>query len=174
MSSLGSLNINLSLETAQFNQALNKSGHQTQKFVRQFEANFSAAQNRAKQFSERTTQYLNNIERAANSINKTTAWSFRIDNFSRLKEVASQTLKYADKLNVSSLSAISANMGSITAGAIKIGSLNGNYGTLFEVASNGGFRLIARDSSGGIELSSSRRALSVWNGANEIVKVGKL
>ncbi|MDH3001635.1 hypothetical protein A1D23_13430 [Chelonobacter oris] len=80
----------------------------------------------------------------------------------------------ADKLNVSTLSAVSANMGSITAGSMKIGALSGNTGTLFEVASNGGFRLVSRDSSGGIELSSSTRALTVWNGNTQVVKVGKL
>lgn len=79
-----------------------------------------------------------------------------------------------DKLSVSNLSAISANLGSITGGSLKIGSLNGNYGTLFEIQSNGGFRLISRDSSGGIELSSATRALHVYDGVNEIIKVGKL
>ncbi|MCI7353054.1 MAG: hypothetical protein SPE06_02960 [[Actinobacillus] rossii] len=100
MSGLGSLNINLSLETAQFNQALNKSTYQTQQFARQFEVNFANAQSRAKQFSERTTQYLNNIEKAANSINKTA----NISLFSSvgglaggyLKSATSQTLQYAD------------------------------------------------------------------------------
>lgn len=100
MSGLGSLNINLSLETAQFNQALNKSTYQTQQFARQFEVNFANAQSRAKQFSERTTQYLNNIEKAANSINKTA----NISLFSNigglaggyLQSAASQTLQYAD------------------------------------------------------------------------------
>ena len=80
----------------------------------------------------------------------------------------------ADKISVSTLSALSANLGSITGGAIKIGSMNGNYGTLFEVNAQGGFRLISRDSSGGIELSSATRALTVWNGVNEIIRVGKL
>ena len=80
----------------------------------------------------------------------------------------------ADKINVSTLSALSANLGSITGGAIKIGSMNGNYGTLFEVNAQGGFRLIARDSLGGIEISSATRALTVWDGVNEVVKVGKL
>ena len=100
MASLGNLNISLNLETVQFQQGLNKSAYQSQKFARQFEANFSAAQNRARQFSERTTQYLNNIERAANSINKTA----NIGLFSNiagwatgnLSAATSQTLKYAD------------------------------------------------------------------------------
>lgn len=59
MSSLGSLNILLSLDSIQFNQALDKSSYQTQKFAKQVELNFTKAQAKAKQFSERTTQYLN-------------------------------------------------------------------------------------------------------------------
>lgn len=78
-----------------------------------------------------------------------------------------------DKLNVNSLSAISANLGSITAGSLRIGSFDGTNGTLFEIQSNGGFRLISRDSSGGIELSSITRALHVYEGVNEVVRVGK-
>lgn len=80
----------------------------------------------------------------------------------------------ADKLNVTSISSISADLGTINGGSLKIGSLNGNFGTLFEVQSNGGFRLISRDASGGIELSSATRALHVWDGGTEVVKVGKL
>ena len=80
----------------------------------------------------------------------------------------------ADKLNVTSISSISADLGVITGGSLKIGSLNGNFGTLFEVQSNGGFRLISRDASGGIELSSATRALHVWDGGSEVVRVGKL
>ena len=48
MSSLGSLNILLSLDSIQFNQALDKSSYQTQKFAKQF--NFTKAQDKAKQF----------------------------------------------------------------------------------------------------------------------------
>lgn len=80
----------------------------------------------------------------------------------------------ADRLNVTSISSINANLGAITGGSLKIGSLNGNFGTLFEVQSNGGFRLISRDASGGIELSSFTRALHVWNGGTEAIRVGKL
>lgn len=80
----------------------------------------------------------------------------------------------AGHITVSTLSTLSANLGSITGGAIRIGSMNGNYGTLFEVNPQGGFRLISRDSSGGIELSSVTRALTVWDGVNEVVKVGRL
>ena len=87
--------------------------------------------------------------------------------------VATRSLT-ADKLNVTSISSISADLGAITGGSLKIGSLNGNFGTLFEVQSNGGFRLISRDASGGIELSSATRALHVWDGGAEVVRVGKL
>ena len=87
--------------------------------------------------------------------------------------VAARSLT-ADKLNVTSISSISADLGTINGGSLKIGSLNGNFGTLFEVQSNGGFRLISRDASGGIELSSATRALHVWDGGTEVVKVGKL
>lgn len=100
MSSLGNLNISLNLETVQFQQGLSKSAYQSQKFSKDFKVNLSAAQSRARQFSERTTEYLNNIERAANSINKTA----NIGLFSNiagwatgnLSAAASQTLKYAD------------------------------------------------------------------------------
>lgn len=78
-----------------------------------------------------------------------------------------------DKLNVNSLSAITANLGAITGGSLKIGNLNGNNGTMFQIEWTGGFRLISRDSSGGIELSSATRALHVYDGANEVVRVGK-
>lgn len=87
--------------------------------------------------------------------------------------VATRSLT-ADKLNVTSISSISADLGAITGGSLKIGSLNGNFGTLFEVQSNGGFRLVSRDASGGIELSSFTRALHVWNGGTEAIRVGKL
>ncbi|EEY09676.1 phage tape measure protein [Mannheimia haemolytica serotype A2 str. OVINE] len=100
MASLGNLNISLSLETVQFQQGLNKSAYQSQKFSREFQVNLSAAQNKARQFSERTTQYLNNIERAATSINKTANISLfsSIANWAgnNLVSAASQTLKYAD------------------------------------------------------------------------------
>ena len=89
------------------------------------------------------------------------------------KHIASKSIT-AKELNVESLSAISADLGAITGGSLKIGSLNGNFGTLFEVQSNGGFRLISRDATGGIELSSATRALHVWDGGAEVVRVGKL
>lgn len=100
MASLGGLNISLNLETVQFQQALNKSAHQSQKFARQFNVNLIDAQGRAKQFSERTTQYLNNIEQAANSINKTANISLfsSVGNWlgGNLSSAVSQMFQYAD------------------------------------------------------------------------------
>ena len=96
MSSLGSLYIGLSLDTVQFQNGLSKSEYQTRKFTRQFEANFSRAQERARQFSERTTQYLNNIEKAANNINSTTKWSFRLDNLGRAQDLSKQAIAMMD------------------------------------------------------------------------------
>ncbi|HHF5091411.1 TPA: tape measure protein [Haemophilus influenzae] len=100
MSSLGSLNILLSLDSIQFNQPLDKSSYQTQKFAKQFELNFTKAQAKAKQFSERTTQYLNNIEKAANTINKTTSRTFWAgivsSGGSYLSSGISDVIKYAD------------------------------------------------------------------------------
>lgn len=100
MSSLGSLNILLSLDSIQFNQVLDKSSYQTQKFAKQFELNFTKAQAKAKQFSERTTQYLNNIEKAANTINKTTSRTFWAGIISSggsyLSSGISDVMKYAD------------------------------------------------------------------------------
>jgi predicted phage tail protein len=89
------------------------------------------------------------------------------------RHIATKSLT-ANLLKVDSLSAVSANLGSVTAGSLKIGKLNGNFGTMFEVQSSGGFRLIARDATGGIELNSASRALHVWDGAKEAVRVGKL
>nr|DAN48519.1 MAG TPA: Tail tape measure [Bacteriophage sp.] len=96
MSSLGSLYIGLSLDTVQFQDGLSKSEYQTRKFTRQFEANFSRAQEKARQFSERTTQYLNNIEKAANNINSTTKWSFRLDNLGRAQDLSKQVIAMMD------------------------------------------------------------------------------
>ena len=55
---LGQLNIQLTLDQARFQQNLEK------------------AQNRAKQFSVRSSQYLNNIEKAAQNLNNFTRGTF--------------------------------------------------------------------------------------------------
>lgn len=76
MSSLGSLNIQLSLDTVKFQQALSKSDHQTQRFVRNFTVDMDKARHSARQFADRTTTYLNNIEKAANNINRNSNFQF--------------------------------------------------------------------------------------------------
>ena len=60
MSSLGSLNIHLSLETAQFQQGLSKSTTQTQHFTKNFVLDMDKAQRSARQLADRTTAYLGN------------------------------------------------------------------------------------------------------------------
>ena len=97
MSSLGSLNIQLSLDTVQFQQALSKSDHQTQKFVKNFTVDMDKARNSARQFADRTTDYLRNIEDAAKNINTATKWEFRINNFERVQALASSFIQIADK-----------------------------------------------------------------------------
>ena len=96
MSSLGSLNIYLSLEAAQFQQALSKSTAQTQHFTKTFVVDMDKAQRSARQFAERTTAYLGNIEKAANNINKAAKWDFRFDNIDRVKSAAKEFIKLAD------------------------------------------------------------------------------
>ncbi|WP_052122327.1 tape measure protein [Chelonobacter oris] len=80
--SLGVLNIQLALDQVQFQQNLTK------------------AQQKAKQFSDKTTQYLGNIEKAAQSINRSTNWSFisAIGNlgFNSLSSGAQKFIHYAD------------------------------------------------------------------------------
>lgn len=76
--SLGHLNISLSLDTVLFQQ------------------NMVKAEQKARQFADRTTQYLGNIEAAANNINKAAKWDFRFDNFDRVKSVATSFIQMAD------------------------------------------------------------------------------
>lgn len=72
------LTIELGLENAKFNSALDN------------------AQNRLQSFSAKTTKYLNNIERAANSINTNTSLMFWTDMVSRAGGAFSMLAKYAD------------------------------------------------------------------------------
>ncbi|MGC7561325.1 tape measure protein [Pasteurella sp. PK-2025] len=76
--SLGYLNIQLALDQVKF------------------QSNLEKAQKKAKQFSERTTQYLNNIEKAAQSINNVTKWQFRGDIANLLSSAAQQAIRYAE------------------------------------------------------------------------------
>lgn len=78
MSSLGRLNIELTLEQAKF------------------QANLDKAQRRAKEFSEKTQSYLGNIEKAMLSINKSNTWAKNLFGFSVSKDSIQRLVNYAD------------------------------------------------------------------------------
>ena len=75
---LGYLNIQLTLEQAKF------------------QSNLEKVQRKAKQFFERTTKYLNNIEKAASSINSNTRLQLKLEQLGYLKQAAQVVIKYAD------------------------------------------------------------------------------
>lgn len=97
MSSLGQLNISLTLENAKFQSALTKSDYEAQKFARHFVLNMDQATQKARQFSQRTTQYLSNIEQAAKNINNVTKWEFRANNLGRIQELATTLFGITDR-----------------------------------------------------------------------------
>ncbi|QIM65273.1 phage tail tape measure protein [Frederiksenia canicola] len=97
MSSLGSLNIQLTLDSVYFEKGLAKSDYQAQKFAKNFKVDMDKMANSAKQFANRTTSYLNNIEQAAKNINTATKWEFRFSNIERFKSLGSQFSQYADQ-----------------------------------------------------------------------------
>ncbi|QIM66273.1 phage tail tape measure protein [Mannheimia granulomatis] len=97
MSSLGQLNIYLSLEAIQFQQALGKSEQQAQKFAKNFQVDLEKTKNAAKQFSNRTVKYLGNIENAAKNINTATKWEFKLNNLERLRNAAGQLSQFSDR-----------------------------------------------------------------------------
>lgn len=76
---LGYLNIQLALDSVKFQQ------------------NLTNAERKVRQFSERTTQYLSNIEQAANNINKTSKLSFHLNNFDRIKNITSIAIELSDR-----------------------------------------------------------------------------
>ncbi|ABR74609.1 hypothetical protein CBG46_09890 [Actinobacillus succinogenes] len=90
MSSLGELNIQLALDTVEFQNGLTR------------------AQYKARQFSDRTTQYLNNIERAANNINRTANFDFwggnLVSGAKSLVNVADGYTEISNKMNLVSSS----------------------------------------------------------------------
>lgn len=96
MSSLGSLNIQLSLDTAQFQQSLAKSDLQTKRFAKHFTVDMDKAKHSAKQFADRTTEYLRSIEYAAKNINTAAKWEFRFNNLDRAKYAATEFFRLAD------------------------------------------------------------------------------
>lgn len=70
MSGLGKLTVTLELENAKFQSAMTKSDYEAQKFAKNFIQNMDRARNHAKEFADRSTQYLKNIEQAAKNLNK--------------------------------------------------------------------------------------------------------
>ncbi|SUT93622.1 phage tape measure protein [[Actinobacillus] rossii] len=90
MSSLGELNIQLALNTVEFQNGLTR------------------AQYKARQFSDRTTQYLNNIEKAANNINRTANLDFwggnLVSGAKSLVNVADGYTEISNKMNLVSSS----------------------------------------------------------------------
>lgn len=76
MSSLGHLNIQLSLDSTYFEKGLAKSDYQAQKFAKNFQLDLDKATTAARQFSKRTTTYLSDIEKAAKNINKNSNFQF--------------------------------------------------------------------------------------------------
>ncbi|TRC46794.1 phage tail tape measure protein, partial [Mannheimia haemolytica] len=76
MSGLGKLTVTLELENAKFQSAMTKSDYEAQKFAKNFIQNMDRARNHAKEFADRSTQYLKNIEQAAKNLNKNSEFSF--------------------------------------------------------------------------------------------------
>lgn len=95
MSSLGKLNITLELNSVAFQQSLNKSDYEAKKFAKNFIYDMDKATKQAKQFADRTSDYLKNIEQAAKNINTATKWEFRANNLNRLGGVLSDITQSA-------------------------------------------------------------------------------
>lgn len=76
MSGLGKLTVTLELENVKFQSELLKSDYGVQKFAKNFIQNMDKAKSHAKEFADRSTQYLQTIEKAAKNINKNTEWAW--------------------------------------------------------------------------------------------------
>ena len=94
--SLGKLNIILDLETASFEKGMSKSEHQSQQFSRKFQVDMDKATKSAKQFAQRTTEYLENIENAAKNINKNSNFQFFTTLGGYAQAASGNIIKYAD------------------------------------------------------------------------------
>lgn len=97
MSSLGHLNISLSLDSIQFQQALSKSEQQANKFSRHFVVDMDKSLNAARQFSNRTTEYLGNIERAAKNLNKNVSLAIWTNVGGYAKTATLSIVQYSDQ-----------------------------------------------------------------------------
>lgn len=63
MSGLGKLTVTLELENAKFQSAMTKSDYEAQKFAKNFIQNMDRARNHAKEFADRSTQYLKTLSK---------------------------------------------------------------------------------------------------------------
>lgn len=97
MSTLGKLTVTLELESAKFQSALGKSDYDAQKFARNFVVNMEQARQKAKHFSDNTTQYLKNIETTANNLNKTIRFEAFANHINRAKTAVHQFSQMSDK-----------------------------------------------------------------------------
>lgn len=70
MSGLGKLTVTLELENVKFQSALLKSDYEAQKFAKNFIQNMDRAKSHAKQFADRSAEYLKNIENAVKNLNQ--------------------------------------------------------------------------------------------------------
>lgn len=96
MSSIGQINISLKLESIKFQSELSKSDHEAHKFVRNFVLNMDHATAKARQFADRSTQYLKNIEQAANNLNSSVSKERFWNVLNRFQLPAGQVIAYAD------------------------------------------------------------------------------
>lgn len=94
--SLGKLNIILDLETASFEKGMSKSEHQAQQFSRKFQVDMDKATKSAKQFAQRTTEYLENIENVTKNINKNSNFQFFTTLGGYAQAASGNIIKYAD------------------------------------------------------------------------------
>ncbi|QBQ62743.1 hypothetical protein EXH44_10975 [Actinobacillus indolicus] len=94
--SLGKLNIILDLETASFEKGMSKSEQRTSQFSRTFQVDMDKSLNSAKQFAQRTTEYLENIENAAKNINKNSNFQFFTTLGVYAQAASGNIIKYAD------------------------------------------------------------------------------
>lgn len=97
MSTLGKLTVTLELESAKFQSALSKSDYDAQKFARNFVVNMEQARQKAKHFSDNTTQYLKNIETIANNLNKTIRFEAFANHINRAKAAVYQFTEISDR-----------------------------------------------------------------------------
>lgn len=97
MSSIGQLTVTLGLDDARFQAAIKRSDSEANRFTRNFVVNLDNATQKAKSFSDRTTQYLKNIEATANNLNSTVRFEAMANHLNRLTAAANQFVQISDR-----------------------------------------------------------------------------